>query len=285
MLYSGSIESLSDADHIGVMGDLHGNLSHTAAALKTLARRHVHAVVETGDWSYIFGGAHNWQVDVDKLSRKLSNNVQTMYFVDGNHEDFPRLLRFPVGPDGLRWIRPNIAHMPRGWRTRIGDKYALAALGGANSIDFDYRTRGVDWWDEEQITEADLNALGTERADVLVGHEAPLRVPTLDRHLQTLSRWPIAAEWYARDSRSAFHRAVMQTRPQLTLGGHYHHWVDDKVTYTDHRGSFDCRVVVLDRDGPGVSLAVLDSRTLDLTFLHRDGTEAGRRHNEGGVSD
>ncbi|GHD46846.1 hypothetical protein D9V29_09220 [Mycetocola manganoxydans] len=275
MVETGTLVSgLSTANEIGVMGDLHGDLAHAFRVSAVFANRGVTTLVQLGDWAAIWP-RENWHAAVDKLSRRLSQGGQQMYFLDGNHDAHTILARFPIGPDGLRWITPNIAHIPRGWRTTIGGNRTLAALGGANSIDLQHRTEGVDWWSaHEQITEADLKALGPQDADVLLGHEVPFGVPSLDRHLAALPRWPFEAEWYARRSRYMFHQAVMQTRPKLTLGGHYHHFVDDTVSYTDGAGSFTCRVVVLNKNGSGISQAILDTHTLGLTFLRRNTTEA-----------
>jgi hypothetical protein len=267
------VPGLSDAHEIGVMGDVHSDLGHTLHVAGMFARRGITTLLQLGDWGFIWPH-ENWGVVIDKLDRRLERLGSTMYFIAGNHDAYPLLSRFPIGVDGLQWIRPQIACIPRGWRTVIGGTHSLAALGGANSIDRHYRTPGRNWWAEEQITEDDLTRLGGQKTDVLIGHEAPLGVRSLDSHLLSRPRWSVEEEWYANRSRGMFHRAVLQTRPQLTLGGHYHFHVDESVTYTDEKGAFTCRVVLLDMNGPGVSQAILHTASLELTFLHRNGAPA-----------
>jgi 3',5'-cyclic AMP phosphodiesterase CpdA len=267
------VAGFSDAQKIGVVGDTHGDMGHLLQAAKTFADRGVTTLLQLGDFGFIWPG-QNWNVTLDRLDRRLARLGSTIYFLLGNHDPYPLMNEFSVGSDGLQWVRGNLACIPRGWGTVIGNKYTFAALGGANSIDRQFRIPGRDWWPEEQITETDLARLGDDDSDVLAGHEAPLFVPSLDRHLTTLPRWPAEADSYANESRRMFHRAVLQTRPQLTLGAHYHHFIDETVTFSDGEVEFPCRVVVLDKNGPGVSLAILHTRTLDLTFLHRNGAVA-----------
>lgn len=262
-------QTLSSARLIGVMGDLHGDLEHARIALQTLADRGVTTIIQLGDWGIIWPGM-NWQIDLNKLSRFLTRNRQTMFVLDGNHDWHPKLREFPLGRDGLRWLTHNIAYMPRGYRTPIGKHFTLAALGGANSPDRAFRTEGKDWWPEEQITEADIRRLGTEPVDVLVAHEAPLMADDdeLIRDWEgNISRSDIL---YANASRVMIRRAVMHTRPQLTLGGHYHRYLTRSLTETmGHR----IRIVVLDMNGKDrINLAILNPDTLDLTVFDRSGT-------------
>ena len=144
--------------------------------------RGISTVVVLGDFGFVWPRENTGNI-LNKLSKRLGDRGQTLYFVDGNHEGFGRLLKFPIGRDGLRWIRPNLAHIPRGFRTRLVAGRTLAALGGANSIDFAHRLEGHSWWAEEAITDADLTALGDDPADVLIGHDAPTSLPALDRWL------------------------------------------------------------------------------------------------------
>jgi hypothetical protein len=195
-----------------------------------------------------------------------------LYFVDGNHEDHLRLSRYPISADGLRWLRPNIAHIPRGFRTALQSGLRFAALGGANSVDVGHRLAGSSWWTEESITEADLAALGEGHADVMVGHDAPLGVPALDRRLVATDHWwPEAGVAYSAAGRQMFHRGFLQVRPRLYLGGHYHYHVDETVDFDTGGDPFSCRVVILDMNqGNGWSQAILDVATLDLHYFSRD---------------
>lgn len=186
------------------------------------------------------------------------------------------LNKFPVADDGLRWIRPNIVHIPRGYRTVLASGATLAALGGANSVDIGHRVLGRSVWAEESITEADLDALGHGRADVLIGHDAPLNLPGLDAWLAATDHgWPPVGLKYSAEGRAMFHRGFLQVQPRLYVGGHYHRHIDEVVTYTSGDAEFQTRVVILDQGGSAsaTSQAILDVRTLELEYITRDGVE------------
>ena len=105
-------------------------------------------MIQLGDFGVIWPG-ENWQVALRDLSRALTRNGQTLHFVDGNHDYHPRLFGYPIDENGYRWVSWNVAHLPRGFRTRIGENRVLTALGGANSTDRDLRLENVDWWAAE----------------------------------------------------------------------------------------------------------------------------------------
>ena len=262
------VQHLSMVSRIGVMGDLHGDLEHALEASRTFASRDIHVLLQLGDFSMLWPGR---QSRLDKLSAALTGQKQTLYFVDGDQEWHSKLLELPVSADGVRWITDNIGHLPRGFRTVIGGRFTLAALGGANSPDRGRRTEGKNWWRSEQITESDLASLGYDHADVLVGHEAPLpdEGEILRREFERgLSPYDAA---YASGSRFKFRRAVLQTHPQLTLGAHYNRFLDELIT-VPWEPPFLVRVVVLDRSGrKRINLAILDTATHDIEFLYRNG--------------
>ncbi|TFB67987.1 metallophosphoesterase [Cryobacterium sp. Hz9] len=269
-------DTLSTASRIGFLGDTHGDMHHVLTVARTMAVRGIEHLVVLGDFGFVWPG-HNWSIDIDKLSRRLKTTGQTLAFVDGNHEAFDLLYKFPVTDDGLRWIRPNIVHIPRGYRTVLASGVTLAALGGANSVDIGHRLLGRSVWAEESITETDLATLGPEPADVLIGHDAPVDLPTLDTWLAATDRgWPPAGLSYSAEGQAMFHRGFLQVQPRLYLGGHYHHHIDEPVTYTTGETEFQTRVVILDEGGSasGISQAILDVQTLELEYITRDAVRA-----------
>lgn len=267
------VPTLSSVRRIGLMGDLHGDLEHALQAFRIFADRDVHCILQLGDWGVIWPG-RNWHIDLHKFSRALSRHKAVFLFVAGNHDHYPKLEEYPIDADGIRWITSNVGNLPRGYRTNLGSGVTLAALGGANSIDRRLRKEGVSWWAEEQISEADLRRLGSEHVDILIGHEAPLMdEPALDRRAEELGFSPEDAA-YAAASRIMFRQAVLQTRPRLTLGGHYHAFYDQLLTLPGE-ATQQTRVVVLDMNGRGrINLAILDTSTLELEFLYRNGAPA-----------
>jgi hypothetical protein len=142
-------------------------------------------------------------------------------FVDGNHENFDRLLNHPVSADGLRYLRQRIVHLPRGFRWRWGRTRCLA-VGGAYSIDRFLRTLGTSWWPQETITteEArDIAACGP--ADVMFCHDCPagVEVPgaAFDRR-----GCPVEELQRSQQHRALLRSIVDVVAPSRLWHGHFH---------------------------------------------------------------
>jgi hypothetical protein len=99
---------------------------------------------------------------------------------------------------------------------------------------------------EDQITEADLEALGTERVDALLGHNAPISKALKRRTPQPGGIWTAEEIAYATTGQAMFHRGVPQVRPKLVLSGHCHRFLDTSMCLEDRRGEhFEVRNVIL----------------------------------------
>jgi predicted phosphodiesterase len=260
--------TISRATRIGLIGDLHGDVGALLAIARAMRERDVDVLLALGDVGLLWPG-RNWSNQASKISKRLGSRHQVLYWVDGNHDDHRLLTSFAIAPDGTRPIRENVIHLPRGYRTTLASGRTLAALGGANSIDFEHRAEGVTWWPEEAITDADLQSLGTDHVDVLAGHDAPLDVPSLDRALASSDHsWSTQARAYAEEGRRRFHRGFLQVSPLLYLGGHYHQPIDEVVGYFGGAHGFRTRVVLLDMvQNEGASCAILDVHTLGLNYF------------------
>lgn len=263
---------------IGLLGDTHGNFPWTRDALQrflTIGIRQIHVL---GDFGFIWHGGPREHKLLGRLDTILAAGDARLYVTGGNHEGYAALQRqFTVDEHGYRHLTEQITFLPRGWRGRTQAGTIVASLGGANSIDR-WRRRppredghGGSWWPEESITEADLNSLGTDRAHVLLGHEAPWS-RALEQHINWrrsgLKHWELA---YAAESQQMFQRAVEQVQPRLTVSGHHHVWIDTVESHESVSGEeFKTRSVVLNRDGTNEALAVLDVDRCRLNLLPRD---------------
>ena len=285
MMHDDSLPDLSTTKLIGLLGDTHGDMEHILIVSRTMWARGVSILLVLGDFGFVWPG-HNWDNDLDKLSGRLAERGQILFWLDGNHEDFRRLYaKFPVSPDGLRRLRPNIIHLPRGYRTSLNFERTLAVLGGANSIDRHHRTEGLTWWPQERITDDDLKLLGHEHADILIGHDAPSPLPTLDESLaKTDHFWPQEMLAYAAAGRQKFTEGFLQVRPSLYFGGHYHQYIDETATYGEGEDTFETRVILLGMNGSNtLSQAVLNLQNLEVEAFARNnaivtrltGAEAG----------
>ena len=97
----------------------------------------------------------------------------TVLYIDGNHENFPLIASFPeveVFGAKANQIGEHLYHIKRGEILNI-DGYSFLCMGGATSIDKWMRIEGESWWEEENISESDMeNAWrNLEKVDYKVG--------------------------------------------------------------------------------------------------------------------
>lgn len=254
---------------VGLVGDVHGNEQVASRAARVLHKQGIREVHFLGDFDLLWGAESRNRVLLARFDETLAELDMIAYVTGGNHEDYDVWEAIPVGAGGIRWASERVGMLPRGWRAESAGGVTVASLGGANSIDrYTSRMLGGKWWAQESITNADLSALGAEKVDVLLAHDAPSHPQLLRRLEGGNHRWSdLALEW-AQNGREQFQRAVEATRPALTVSGHYHHNFDEIGTYTDLDGQpFDTRSVILNADGRNIFIAVLHVDLVELDFL------------------
>ena len=121
-----------------------------------------------------------------KLLDWYNDKPWTTLFCDGNHENFDLLSKYPVeewNGGKVHRIRPKVLHLMRGQVFTIEGK-TFFVMGGASSIDKEYRTEGLNWWTEEipsvrEMEEglANLGKVGY-KVDYVITHSAPTTVLT-----------------------------------------------------------------------------------------------------------
>lgn len=207
-------------DRVLVAGDWHGNTLCALDAITAAARQDATVVVQLGDFGFWTPGRSTDRY-LDAVHEECARHKINLLWIDGNHECFPALGALPVDPDtGLRRIRPNLFHLPRGVRW-IWHGRTWMALGGAHSVDRQLRVQGKDWWPEEFLSEADLlRATTSGPVDVLLTHDCPDRVdipglaapgvfPAEEIAVSEAHRWLVG-------------QVVDATTPAVLLHGHYH---------------------------------------------------------------
>ena len=110
-------------------------------------------------------------------------------------------------------------------RGRIPLLLGFLALGGAYSIDEDYRTPGKSWWATELINSEDQErAIAGGPVDVMVTHDSPEGVD-----IPTLRRWAPIPKSQA--NRERLLEVVKAVRPLYLTHGHYHDRYSDKLRF------------------------------------------------------
>jgi Calcineurin-like phosphoesterase superfamily domain len=207
---------LATPERIAFAGDWHANARWAEAAVEYASRQGADVIVHVGDFGYDFRASF-----VRSLDRALSASGMSLLFVDGNHENFPVLLRYPVRDNGLRELTSRIWHLPRGFRWTWGTT-SLLAVGGAHSVDRPWREAGISWWSAETLTDTDVaRAVAGGPADVLISHDCPsgVEIPGL---AETAHLWP-ADQIAAADAHRRRLRAVVDAvRPRTVWHGHFH---------------------------------------------------------------
>jgi hypothetical protein len=202
---------------VAIAGDWHADSDYGVAAIEHAAKRDATVLVHLGDFGYNFTDRY-----LDALDAALRRHAMVLGFVDGNHENFDRLLAVPVAPDGLRYLRERVAHLPRGLRWRWGQTRCLA-VGGAYSIDRFLRTPHKSWWPQETMTEPQALAIvAGGPADVMFCHDCPsgVEVPgaAFDRFY-----CPADELRHSEQHRVLLRMIVDAVRPARLWHGHFHH--------------------------------------------------------------
>jgi predicted phosphodiesterase len=213
-------DPLATPARIGFAGDWHANTRWATAAVEYAAEHGAGVIVHLGDFGYEFRPAF-----LRGLDRALHQANLSLLFVDGNHEAFPTLHQYPVRANGLREVTERVWHLPRGSRWTWGGVRFLA-VGGAYSIDRQWRTPGSSWWREEEITDEQVAAaIDGGPADVLVSHDCPAGVVIPDL-ADTAEIWPPLDLLRAENHRRQLTRVAEAVRPRWFWHGHYHRRYD-----------------------------------------------------------
>lgn len=237
--------------NIMVAGDWHGAEHHASKMIYQATQHKANKIVQCGDfglWDHSFGGV----TYLDVLNEQARKYGVKIYALPGNHENHDHwewyIAHYPRDKYGFTAIRSHISISPKVHYWTWGEK-TLAIAGGAVSIDKEYRLNvermsnapRTLWWDQEQLTDADLPKL-VRKAEYLFSHDGPPNFP--------LGLKP--------DLESNIHRQRMgvvldAVRPEKVFHGHYHMYIE----YDYH----NIPIIALDRDGTQRNAAILNLET------------------------
>lgn len=204
--------SLGKNKEVYIIGDVHGRFNHIKEALPLTK---VNALFQVGDFGY-FPTMENKEVE------SLKELPFPVFFCDGNHEDHEALKKAKeYRNDGYP---SNIYHMPRGSVVSVNGLNVLF-FGGANSIDKNERTPGLDWFPEETISESDMYNLPDCTIDVVISHTCP------DEFFPTVKK-AVGSLYTEKDhSRKALSYILNKYKPMRWYFGHFHKAIEG--TYKD----------------------------------------------------
>jgi len=116
-------------------------------------------VIIAGDFGVIWGDGTPKDARIeDYILDTLERMPFTTLFIDGNHENFNRLMRFPVesgygGKVGV--LRPSVLHLRQRGHVYTIDGRKIWCFGGGISVDKNYRSEGISWWPQEEPSTAE----------------------------------------------------------------------------------------------------------------------------------
>ena len=150
------------------IGDIHGAFEWLPNILKHVPRDAT--LIQIGDFGFWEGSPNKtwpelqWKTQWEKMGFE-----KPMYAIDGNHEYYPMF----KGATEPTEIWDGVIYVPRGNVLDI-EGHKIGFMGGGGSIDYMFRTEGVNWFEEEQISDVEFERLyNVDHVDILVTHVPP----------------------------------------------------------------------------------------------------------------
>ncbi len=168
---------------IYITGDTHGERDKINNLEIQLELTENDYLIIAGDFGFIFNNNYLEELILNELSTKPFK----ILFVDGNHECFPAIFRYPEemwNGGKVHKIRDNIFHMMRGQVFEIEGK-KIFTMGGAYSVDRMFRKLNVSYWEEEIPNAAEMAEARSNlerhnyEVDYIITHTLPSRVKLL----------------------------------------------------------------------------------------------------------
>lgn len=173
---------------IYVTGDLHGERQQIKQYIEHLSEGDI--LLIAGDFGLPWWPRQSARhFKDDKLLKLLAEAPFTTCYVDGNHENFDILKKFPIEEKWGGRVQnvKGVFHLMRGELYNI-EGNRIFTFGGATSTDQEYRTPRISWWPQEVCSEEERNhAVETLEAcnwtvDYVITHTAPLQFKPVYLH-------------------------------------------------------------------------------------------------------
>ena len=164
---------------IAVTGDMHGDTNRLINTMHGLNKNDY--LLVAGDFGFIYNGDENENKLLNCLQEKLTQKQVILLFVDGNHENFTEIYKYPAdiwNGGKIHKIRDNIFHLMRGQVFDI-DGLSFFTFGGAYSVDRYMRHLGTSWWNEEVASDAEIKEawdnlkMHNYEVDYIISHQVP----------------------------------------------------------------------------------------------------------------
>lgn len=198
-----------------VIGDIHGEWElYYQTATDAINFGGCDRTIQVGDFGVGFSGPY-WHDRVDEF-----HSDGTHRYVRGNHDKLAKCKEM------TGWIKDG----------RVEDDVMF--IGGAWSIDWEYRTEGTSWWADEELSSAELYEMislyATVKPRVMITHDCPLDVSKemfISPAGKLLVHKPVQ---HNTRTGAAFNSMMGIHEPDFWFFGHWHHsmaYKRGKTTY------------------------------------------------------
>lgn len=196
--------------NIIVTGDVHGRFGHLNALINK-HKNNLDLVICCGDFGY-------WPNHNEGIHSIKTHGIPILW-CDGNHED-----HWTLRDRASDEVAENVFYMPRGSTYKLDDGRIILFMGGADSIDKENRSIGIDWFPEETINHGDMQGLPDTKIDIFVTHTCPKELyHTMVAYYE---------EKYLEPSNHALSELWQMYKPDLWFFGHWHYYKEGNLDNT-----------------------------------------------------
>ena len=197
-------EGLSEPSHkadvmrgsLLIIGDVHGKVDNY---WKILKKHKKGRSIQVGDFG--FHKQHNWHLKNIDWSQHQINF--------GNHDDYTFL---------------NEPHSLSNWSYSFQEK--LMTVRGAFSVDKEFRTKDIDWWENEELNYEEMsNAIGhyiLNRPKIMITHDCP---QSIRKEIFNISEKSMTS--------NGLQQMFEMHQPDIWIFGHHHKSIRKKINGTD----------------------------------------------------
>jgi predicted phosphodiesterase len=187
-----------------ITGDIHNKFQYLNGLIDD---EQPDIIICCGDFGYWPNVSSTNELDIIKPQNSM------ILWCDGNHENHWALKQRDQDE-----IVPSVIYMPRGSTYTLSDGRTIMFFGGADSIDKNRRTLGIDWFPDEVITQKDLSNLPDVKVDIFITHTCSLEIK---------KELPSPFTIYKQNDPS--YEALSQLweiyKPNLWYFGHFHYYI------------------------------------------------------------
>lgn len=182
-----------------IIGDIHGKFEEYSNNILS----NVHNSIQIGDFGIGFYGDY-WHEKVKNYQLLNPDNK----FIRGNHDDPEKSKKMPgYIPDGF--VENDVMF-----------------IGGAWSIDYEYRTEGVSWWKDEECSyeefEKIIDIYKIVKPRILFCHDAPIEVSDAMFIKKGLALGGSNARQIRNRTNMALQVMIDYHKPEFMFFGHWH---------------------------------------------------------------